>query len=64
MHVNTYVHIHICMHTDINTKEMWVMDLVKNEDKICVSEVNLTQDLSVMYLYLSPVIMHVECSDI
>ena len=50
--------------TDINTKEMWVMDLVKNEDKICVSEVNLTQDLSVMYLYLSPVIMHVECSDI
>lgn len=43
MHVNTYMHIHIFMHTDINKKEMWAMDLVKNEDKICVSEVNLTQ---------------------
>lgn len=60
----THMCIYICMHTDINTKEMWAMDLVKNEDKTCVSEVNLTQHLSVMYLYLSPVTTHVECSDI
>lgn len=51
------------MRTDINTKEMWAMDLVKNED-LCVSEVNLAQHLSVMYLYSSPVTTHVECDDI
>lgn len=67
MHVNTrirvYIYIYTCIHTDINTKEMWAMDLVKNED-LCVSEVNLAQHLSVMYWYSSCVTTHVECGDI